>query len=140
MTISTQLSCTAFLSTEPLYTSLKHICYILLISFISISTLNAQTYTTVQDGPWTNAATWDANGVPPIDLNNDTVNLNHEVILGSTLKLQGNSTVNVNTIFTITGNIELEFSTDILNISFGVIITNNGDIVNKHGTVNFDKL
>ncbi|OUR91610.1 hypothetical protein A9Q87_09900 [Flavobacteriales bacterium 34_180_T64] len=100
---------------------------------------NAQTFTTVQDGDWSSNSTWDANGKPPTDLSNDVVNINHRVELSNTLKLQGNSTLNVNHILKLTsGSIEIENSSDTVNINYGLIIIVNGNLLNKEGTVNFN--
>ena len=101
--------------------------------------VKGQTFTTVQDGNWTDASTWDANGVPPILLSNDVVNINHRVVLSSTLKLQGKTTLNINHILRLnSGSIEIEQTTDVVNINFGLIITVNGNVLNKKGTVNFN--
>ena len=110
----------------------------LVFAFVFVIT-NAQTYTTVQDGDWSSNSTWDANGKPPIDLSNDVVNINHRVELSNTIKLQGNSTLNVNFILKlITGSIEIENSSDTVNIDHGLIIVINGNVANKEGTVNFN--
>ncbi|WP_353777358.1 LamG-like jellyroll fold domain-containing protein [Winogradskyella sp. 3972H.M.0a.05] len=101
--------------------------------------VKGQTFTTVQDGNWTSASTWDANGVPPSNLSNDVVNINHRVTRSATLKLQGNNTLNVNHILRLdSGSIEIEETTDVVNIDFGLIITVNGNVLNKKGTVNFN--
>ncbi|NRA93817.1 MAG: hypothetical protein HRU26_14280, partial [Psychroserpens sp.] len=110
-----------------------------LLFVLCVLEVKGQTFTTVQDGDWTNASTWDANGVPPSDLSNDVVIINHRVERSSTLKLQGNSTLTVNHILRFdSGSIEIEETTDVLNINYGLIITVNGNVLNKKGTVNFN--
>ncbi len=115
------------------------VCYLIIV-FLTTIAVSAQTYTTVQPGSWTSAATWDANGVPPIDLNNDTVNINHRVEINSTLKLQGNTTLNINYIlrFLSGGNLEMETTSDVLNINFGLLVLPNGTFTNKAGTLNLN--
>jgi len=107
--------------------------------FILFSTfVTSQTYTTVQDGPWTDASTWNA-GAPPTNLSNDVININHRVTHTGTLKLQGNNTLNVNYILRIdAGSIEIEQTTDVVNIDYGLVIMPNGIFLNKNGTVNLN--
>ncbi len=111
----------------------------LLVVFVSMQNTFAQIYSTISDGDWTNAATWDANGVPPINLSNDVVNINHRVEIGSTLKLQGNATLNINYILKFTsGGLEIENTSDVVNINYGLLSAPNGDILNIAGTINFN--
>ena len=117
----------------------KKLIFSLLLIAFSVWFSSGQTYTTVGDGDWTNAATWDINGVPPINLSNNIVNINHRVEISSTLKLQGNSTLNINYILRFTsGGLEIENTSDVVNLNYGLLSAPNGDILNVAGTINFN--
>ncbi len=112
---------------------------VLIFTAFAVFMASGQTYTTVQDGDWSDASTWDANGVPPTDLSNDVVNINHYVEVNLTVKLQGNVTLNINYILKFTsGGIEIENTSDTININYGLLSAPNGDFLNKAGTVNFN--
>ncbi|OUR98225.1 hypothetical protein A9Q86_14320 [Flavobacteriales bacterium 33_180_T64] len=101
--------------------------------------VNGQTFTTIQDGDWSSASTWDANGVPPINLSSDVVIINHRITNSNTIKLLGNSTLTINHILSFdSGSLEIETTTDVLNINYGMLIVKNGLVLNKAGIVNFN--
>ena len=94
---------------------------------------------TIADGDWSSSSTWDSNGVPSTDLSDAVVNIDHRVEVNTTVKLQGDTTININDILKITsGGLEIENTTDSLSIKNGLLIVSNGDVLNKKGTVNFD--
>ena len=102
--------------------------------------LLGQIYTTVQDGSWNSSSTWNASGVPPIDLGNgDVVNINHRVEMSQTLKMAGNAILNNNNniLKFPDGNLEIENEDVIVNINNSLVIIVNGIFINKSGTVNF---
>ncbi len=68
----------------------------LLLLVATFSPLSAVQYTTVGDGLWTNPLTW-SGGVPPLPIGtNDTVNINHLVVLSSDLNINPGGMVNIN--------------------------------------------
>ncbi|MGB3229149.1 MAG: hypothetical protein WBB02_14340, partial [Saprospiraceae bacterium] len=86
--------------------NLKHMCFVLTIILYFFSTnnlLNAQTFTTISDGNWSNGSIW-AGGISPgstID-NSEIVNVLHEVIyeLPSDLIIDGVLNVTGDTLLT----------------------------------------
>ncbi len=99
----------------------------------------AQTYTSIQDGDWTSASTWSGGSIPPTTLANKTVNIDHRVTYNGTIKLNGNSTININYIFRFYGgSLEMEEATDVVNIDHGLLVVPNGLFLNKAGIVNLD--
>lgn len=57
---------------------------IIIILLTLILTTSAQTYTTKDDGDWSDTTTWMNGDIPPFDLNNTlSININHNVIVGS---------------------------------------------------------
>ena len=118
----------------------KNILFLALFFLFSGIGLNAQTYTTIQDGDWTSSSTWDANGVPPTDISNSTVNINHRVEVDTTIKLQSNAVLYINHILIFTsGSFEMEETTSTLNITKGLLILSSGALLNKAGIINLDK-
>jgi len=118
----------------------KLIYLVLFCVFLGSASINAQTtYTSVQSGSWTSASTWDSNGIPPIDIGGtDTVNIDHRVTYGGSINIDFGATLNVNHVFSITGNITLLHPGSTLNINYGVVITVNGNISKPSGQVNFN--
>ncbi|MBL4642705.1 MAG: hypothetical protein JKY44_03840, partial [Flavobacteriaceae bacterium] len=99
---------TVFINLSPV----KNILFLALFFLSSVIEIQAQTYTTIQDGDWTSSSTWDANGVPPTDISNSTVNINHRVEVDTTVKLQSNATLTINHILIFTsGSFEMEETT-----------------------------
>ncbi|MEC8968242.1 MAG: gliding motility-associated C-terminal domain-containing protein [Bacteroidota bacterium] len=89
--------------------------------FIICGNLNAQvTYTTVSNGSWNSASTWD-NGIPPNTLPfGDSIIINHDVIFNATTTIQGVLIVGANGV--------LNNSTVDLRIGAGV--QNQGELFN----------
>jgi len=128
------------------------------------SNLFSQTYTSVQDGNWDVSSTWDANGIPPRDIINSVVNINHDVFVtnvsvnirnngilnvgangildtfGMDVEIfDANAVVNVNSggsILMRSGQFRINDGT--LNLTLGILLVDNGSISNFNGTVNFD--
>ena len=69
---------------------------ILLLVLVSFFQVNATQYTTVTDGPWTNATTW-GGVVPPNPVGGtDTINIDHLVLLSADLYITPGGRVNIN--------------------------------------------
>ena len=95
--------------------------YIFCFLFIICGNLNAQfTYTTVSNGSWNSASTWD-NGIPPNTLPfGDSIIINHDVIFNANTIIQGVLIVGANGV--------LNNSTVDLRIGAGV--QNQGELFN----------
>jgi len=128
------------------------------------ASLFSQTYTSVQDGSWDTLATWDANGIPPRNLINDTVNINHDVTVDNvSVNVRNNGILNVNAngildtfgmdveIFDANAVVNISNGGNILmrsgqfiindgtlNLTMGILVVDNGAISNNSGVVNFD--
>ena len=64
--------------------------YIFCLLFIICGNLNAQvTYTTVSNGSWNSASTWD-NGIPPNTLPfGESIIINHDIVINNTAIILG---------------------------------------------------
>jgi len=114
------------------------LCTVLLL-FSSVI-FSQTTYTSVQDGDWNTASTWDANGIPPNPLDDETVIINHDVEkVSGNIRLTDNSLLIINySLFKVTaGSIKINKKSSELRINYSVISIPNGDIENKRGTINF---
>ena len=102
--------------------------------------MGATIYKTIADGNWSNASTWENGNIPDRFLAGESIYINHDVYmnLGDNIEIQS-GILNVNGILTMPNqNVALGNSSGILNINYGLLIMNNGNINNTNGTVNFN--
>ncbi|MCO6488237.1 MAG: thrombospondin type 3 repeat-containing protein [Phaeodactylibacter sp.] len=87
--------------------------FLFTLLFLFANLVGAQaTYTTIANGQWDNAATWDANGVPPEPIPaGSTVNINNSVGTFNVSTITNNGTINING----TGGVTLQGSTQAVN-------------------------
>ena len=108
-------------------------CFI--VTFFYIVNISAQTYTTVQDGDWSDNSTWGGTA-PGNDLTDMTIIINHNVNHDETLTINKNTTLSINNILNLTsGSIQLEKLSSTLELNFALLIVVNGGILNKKGVV-----
>lgn len=88
--------------------------------------MNVTSYTSVQDGNWSNPATWDVNSVPSLGA---TVTINNAVTLNT-------ANVSINSL-TIAAGKSFNLNGDTLTIAGGGSLTNNGTLTSALGTVVF---
>jgi len=93
------------------------------------------TYTSAANGPWTSAATWDANGSPGISIGaNDIVIINHNVSVAndqstSLYTVTNNGTIKINSGKTLRSGAD-DWGTDYL----GKLINADGGVIEATGT------
>ena len=99
----------------------------------------ATTYTTIADGNWHNASTWQSGLVPDRFLGGDQVTINHRVTYGGDSLFIENGTLNVNAVLVIDNqNIKMEDANGQVNINQGLIIIDNANF-EVQGTVTFSE-
>jgi len=113
----------------------------LLFIFLSL-VVSAQNYTSIADGNWTNASTWQNNSgwganTPATNGGSGTINLSHNIILSGNLDL-GSRTLNINAggVVTITGNTTLNGGSRINVNSGGTLYIESDVLLNSKLQIN----
>lgn len=101
---------------------------LLIILFFFIGTLNAATHTSIQNGDWDNADTWDTGRVPNLSAwPGDVVVINHKVTSAEGLKFSQGAglTINANATLIVEGELKLQGSGTFLIASRGSLECEN---------------
>jgi hypothetical protein len=102
---------------------------ILLTLFLSLS-LQAQTYTTIANGPWTGSSTWQGGTVPPTNgtiTSGMVINIKHMVTYSSS-SITNSGTINIANPGGVAPGLQVASGINITNNSTGVINVNSGEL------------
>lgn len=87
---------------------------LLLCCLLTVTVLSAQLFTTVQDGPWNSASTWQGGNIPKLTTfqnpNPYTVTIKHNVTFDGNIRISGNSVLIIEEEATLTvdGNVKID--------------------------------
>jgi hypothetical protein len=102
---------------------------ILLILFMSLSP-QAQTYTTISNGPWASSSTWQGGTVPPINgtiTSGVVINIQHMVTYSNS-SITNSGTINIANPDGVAPGLQVASGINITNNSTGVINVNGGEL------------